>query len=380
MNRMREVLIATLLAAAQVSTVHGQAVEFRVRQGFDNNVFQTPTDLLASRVSTTYTQVTFRYRSPYVGHGTRLLIEPRAHLKWYPQTSSGNEFQGSLLVRLRPARLKKPGSKVRASFDIDLTAEFERALFLKRGVREDLQIGAIVQNLSLSESPQRAEVQVEATFRARSAGGVDFRISAFGNIRDYRNSTNPNVPSYNRLDHREIGGVVEIGGKVSPALQLEVSGMWRARDNPNRIARTSAGVDVPGENRSLRYIDLGARAEVGGGLVSNRTDIRFRRRSDEFEGYYSYDQWEVADRLVFEVARKTFLRLRYSISHRSYDLFGPSASSTASTYHDGRLDLNVRVAHGWRLVFGPRFIQSVSNDPVFEYRQVEGFVEIRFAR
>ena len=379
MNRMREVLFAALLAAAQTSTAHGQAVEFRLRQGFDDNVFQT-SGFLADRVSTTYTRVTFGYRSPYFGQGTRFLVEPRARLKWYPQTSSGNEFQGSLLVRLRPARLKRSGSKVRASFDIDLTAEYERALFLKRGVREDLQIGAIVQNLSLSESPQRADVQVEATFRGRSAGGVNFRIGAFGNIRDYRNSTNPSIPSYNRLDHREIGGVVDIGGKVSPALELEISGMWRRRDNANRIARTSAGVDVPGEKRSLRYIDLGAQAEVGGGPVSNRTKIGFRRRSDEFEGYYSYDQWEVEDRLTFEVARKTYLRLQYSISRRQYDLFGPSGSPTVSTYHDGRLDLNVRVARGWRVVFGPRFRQSASNDPVLDYGQVEGFAEIRFSR
>lgn len=380
MNRMREVVIAALLAAAQASSAHGQAVKFRLRQGFDNNVFQTAANLLDNRVSTTYTQFTFGYRSPYVGQGTRLLVEPRARLKWYPQTSSGNEFQGSLLVRLRPARLKRSGSKVRASFDIDITAEYERALFLRRGIREDLQIGAIVKNLSLSESPQRANVQVEATFRGRSAGGLNFRIGAFGNVRDYRNSTNPGIPQYNRLDHREIGGVIDIGGNVSPALALEVSGMWRRRENPNRIARTSGGVDVAGENRSLRYIDLGAKAEVGGGPVSNRTDIRFRRRSDAFEGYYSYDQWEVADRLNVEVAHKTYLRLQYSISRRAYDLFAPSGSPTVTTYHYGRLGLNLRVAGGWRLVFGPRFIRSVSNDPVFDYQQVDGFAEIRFAR
>ena len=379
MNRMREVLIAALMAAAQTSTAYGQAVEFRLRQGFDDNVFQAPAGLSADRVSTTYTQVTFGYRSPYFGQGIRFLVEPRAHLKWYPQTSSGNEFQGSLLVRLRPARLKRSGSKVRASFDIDLTAEYERALFLKRGVREDLQIGALVQNLSLSESPQRADVQLEATFRGRSAGGVSFRIGAFGNLRDYGNSTNPSIPSYNRLDHREIGGVFEIGGKVSTALEVEVSGVWRRRANPNRIARTSDGVDVPGENRSLRYIDLGAGVEVGGGPISNRTNIRVRRRSDEFEGYHSYDQWEVEDRLNVKVASKTQLRLRYSISHREYDLRESSGSPTVSTYHDGRVDLNVRVARGWRLVFGPRFIQSVSNDPVFDYRQVEGLAEIRFS-
>lgn len=372
-------LASCLVALAlQAAPSPAQELELRLRQGYDTNVYEVG---VLERMDAYYTVLGVAFESPSYGKSTSFKLRPGGHLKFYPQTSSGNEIGGSLALQLKNvSKQQRFGKRRKTTISLEAVGEYERALFLKRSVREELQIGTIDPDLPFQALPGRAEARAELAVRAAVSGAFTVEAGALGRLRDYVESNNPSLPDYERLSSRELGGWAEFSAEVMDDWELGALAMWRTRLYPNRSARTADGVEVPGEHRQFWYWDLGTTLAFTGAGLRNKAHVSYRRRSDRFEGYYSYDGWEVGDRLTLPVSALFDLRLEYAYGQRQYDLYAPSGSPTFNEYHDGRAEIRVRLPARLTLVFGPRYERTISNDPILDYERIDAFAEFRANR
>jgi hypothetical protein len=378
-------LTGTALCLASVAALAtpslAQEVELRLRQGFDSNVFEVGAAAALEPTDAYYTLVGFAFKSPRYGKRTSFRVRPEGYFKWYPETTGGNQFGGSLSLELRNvSKQRRFGKRRKTTVSLAATGEYERALFIKRSVREELRVAGIDPNVAFADLPSRAEARGELAVRAAVSSVVTLEGGVLGRMRDYSPSANPSLPDYDRLDSREFGGWAGMYTEIAEDWELGVNGMWRARVYPNRNARTADGVSVPGEDRRFWYWDVAASLAFKGGGVRNKAHVSYVRRSDQFEGYYSYDGWEVGDRITLPVGTLFDLRLQYDYGQRQYDLFAPAGSPTLNKYHDARAEIIAHLPGSVRLAFGPRYERTISNDPVFDYERLDAFAEFRIKR
>jgi len=375
-RRIRYTVFLALAGTTMTSPVGAQDLEFRVRQGFDNNVLQVggPT---TEPTKGQFTELGFSYRSPWIGEGVRLRLEPTAEAQWYPPSSTRNGLSAVLPVQIRTSLYRQRGSRTRVTLDVNLTGAYDRQLFLKRSVREELLFGSLDPEVTFGELPQRVQLMGAATVDVRLNTEASIRIGAVGRLRDYQDSSDPTVPEYQQLDDHEIGATAGTTLRFG-SLTLDVDAAWRRRNNPNKEARDAIGSVLPGQNRQLDYVQLLVGTDVDpGGAIDNRAHLFLRHRTDRIGGYYGYNEWEIGDRLRLRVKRGVRITLSYSIGQRVYERFSPSGSPTSNTYHDAQGEVEIRLARAVRLALGPRYDRTISNDPALDYGRARVFGEFR---
>ncbi len=371
--------VAVVCAVATPS--FGQGVELRLRQGFDSNVFEVSDASAAGQADGYYALVGFAFKSPRYGKGTSLRVRPEGYVKWFPDMTGANQFGGSVAFELRNvSKQRRFGKRRKTIVSLRATGEYERALFIKRSVREELRTGGIDPSLPIQDLPSRGEARGELGIRVDVTKLLSVEGGVLGRLRDYSQSANPSLPNYDRLDSRELGGWLAVNTEIADGWKLGVEGMWRVREYPNRDARTAAGLSVAGVTRRFWYWDAGASLSFKGAGLRNKAHAGYRRRSDRFEGYYSYDGWEVGDRITLPVGGLFDVRLGYDYGQRQYDLFAPAGSPTFNRYHDATAQIFARLPGSVTLSFGPHYERTISNDPVLDYERLDAFAEVRVAR
>jgi hypothetical protein len=372
-------LVSCLAAlTVQATPSLAQELEVRLRQGYDTNVYEVG---VLQPTHAYYTRLGLAFESPSYGAGTSLKLRPQGHFTYYPQTSSGNEFGGSLALELKSvSKQRRFGKRRKTTISLETVGEYERALFLKRSVREELQVDAIDPDLPFQDLPSRAEARAELEVRAAVSGALTVEAGALGRLRDYVVSRDASLPDYDRLDSRELGGWAGWSVEIDRHWELAGTAMWRTRLYPKRSARSMDGLEVPGADRGFWYWDLGTTIGFRGAGLRNKTDVSYRRRSDRMDGYYSYDGWEVGDGLTLPVSDLLELRFEYAYGQREYDLYAPAGPPTFNQYHDGRAEVRAHLPGRVLLVFGPRYERTISNDPILDYERFEAFAEVRVTR
>lgn len=368
----------TLAVGVLTSPAVAQEYDLRLREGYDSNIFE----IGAADYRGHYTRMEGRLDlSSSPGENTSLTFSPGAVFKWYPQVSSGNELRGSLAFELRNvSRQERFGKRRKTTISLQADGEYTRALFLRRSVLEELEVGAIDRDLPFDELPGRAEGQARFAVRVAVSEVLSAEAGALGRVRDYSQSSNPSLPDYDKLDSGELGAFGDVGAQLSDEWELGGGVMWRTRRYSNREARTSEGLEVAGVERNLWYTDLETRLAFERDGLRNRTYARYRRRSDRYEGYYSYDQWAVEDRFAVPITARLELRLEYSYTERRYERFASAGLPRHDRTHEARADVRFPFASRAELVVGPRFERAISNDPLQDYERFEAFAEIRFGR
>jgi hypothetical protein len=175
---------------------------------------------------------------------------------------------------------------------------------------------------------------------------------------------------------------VDVGSAWAVGLGVE----WQDRAYPKREAKDAEGETVEGEMRRYAQWEVAGSLEWRGRVLRNRVQAEYDRREDRFAGYYSYGAWEVGNRLRVRPARALTLELRYSYGQKAYDVYASTqelqdaGTPTENRYHDASARLSLGVTREVGLVLGSSYEQALSNDPLFDYRRLELFGELRVRR
>ena len=360
-----------------------QGVDLRLGWGYDSNVFEVNPTAASAPVQAYYSRLAIAYAHKSRTRGLSFSLKPRGYVTWYPQAISGNQYGAQALLGFKyawrnPRRRARWFRKTTTHFDV--SAGYERAIYLKRETREEFGIGAVDQAIPITELPGRGSAQAELRIHSSVTKTVTVDAGATSALTDYSNATNASLPSFNRLDSREFGAFLKASVDVVRGWAVSGRASWRDRVYPNRDARTAAGLPLPDPNRRFWYWDLEGAARFRAAAVRNRATFSYRHRADRFEGYYSYNQWEVGDRVTVSLAPEFDLTLRYSYGRKRYDLFAPSGSPILNSYHDGRAALAADLAKAWQLTLGWDYERTASNDPVLDYSRMKLFAQIRTRR
>ncbi len=372
------------LAAAHLAAAVAQGLDLRVRQGYDTNIYEIATASDSVRVEGHYSLVRAAYEYETPGPAFSFFLRPEGRVKWYPQSSGANQYGGDVELGFESNwRNPRRGARWlrRTRTRLEVVGAYERALFLKRQTREEFRSGEeIDRTLAVTDLPSRASAEGELNFRADLTRDLRVETAALAEWTDYTDASAATVRSFDRLDARTVGALVELA--VDLPAGWELSGQVRFRDRvyPRREARTAGGESVDGTHRHYWLWDFEGRAEVRSGLFRNELELGFGRRSDRFEGYHSYDEWEAGDRLRLNLGHGWDVELRYSYGRRAYDLFAPAGAPTLNHYHDARALFSVEFAPGFRLAFGSEYERTLSNDPLFDFERLDAFGEIRVGR
>ncbi len=360
-----------------------QGLDLRLGWGYNSNVFEISPTAASAPVQAYYSRLAIAYQHKSQARGLAFSLKPRGYVTWYPEAVSGNQYGAQLLLGLKyawpnPRRRARWFRKTTTYFDA--SAGYERAIYLKRETREELGTGTVDQAIPITELPGRASARAELRIHSSVTKTVTVDAGATLALTDYSNSANASLPSFNRLDSRQLGAFLEASVDIVRGWAVSGRAMWRDRVYTNRDARTAAGVSVPDLNRRFWYWDLEAAARFRAAAVRNRAKISYRLRSDRFEGYYSYGLWEASDRVTISLSPELDLRLRYSYGRKQYDLFAPSGSPALNRYHDGRAEVVAQLTRAWQLTLGWDYERTVSNDPVLDYSRMKLFGEVRIDR
>lgn len=380
------------LAAVQVvrpDAAAGQGLDLRVRQGYDTNVFQIPTTADARRVEAHYSQLLLAYEVEPGDRGLSFFARPAAELKWYPESSGANEYGTELAVGLRNAwRNPKPRADWlrEAVTNLEVTAGYERALFIRRQTREELQQGTEVSTTSISvtQLPSRFRFEGELSVESELTGDLTVEGGALAEYSDYTDGGATVTRSFDRLDGRDLGLFAAAELEVISDWTVGAGARWRDRAYPKRSARDAFGQDVPNETRHYWQWDLTGSLEWKTGRVRNEVEAEYTRRDDRQAGYYSYDAWSLGDRLRLRPAGRVNVELRYAYGRKAYDVYNstrdPSAPPTQNRYHDARALVSVDVTPGLRIALGSDYERTRSNDPLYDFERLGAFAEVRLSR
>lgn len=372
------------LAAAQPTPASSQGLELGFRQGYDTNVLEIASAADSARIQAHYTRVTVAYEYESGGRPLSFLARPEARAKWYPQSSSGNQYGAELLLEVKntwrnPARGARWFRK--AITELRVEGGYERALFLKRQTREEFRTGAgIDETLAVTELPGRASAEGELSVRSDLTRAVTVEGGAIAGWTDYSDAAGSSLRSFDRLDSRELGAFLKTSVEVARGWEVGGRARWRDRVYPKREARDAEGEQVEGTTRHYWDWDLELATRLRAGALRNKLELDYRRRSDRFESYLSYDAWTAGDRVRVALGGRAGLELRYSYGQKAYDLYAPGGAPIRNRYHDARAQLSAEVVRGWRLVVGSDYERTLSNDPFLDFERLDLFGEVRIGR
>jgi len=369
-----------LFAFAAVALLSGSAQAEGVTGGigYDTNLFETGDVPGVDR-----TEAFFAYlqssRTSYFGSGKHFNVRPGAYLKWVPEASSGNRLglSAELGYSDRWKGEKREWGRRVLRLSVDAYVDYERALFLRRSIREDIGFGIVNPDLSFSALPRRADFGLRTRLDAQTSKRLTLNLDLFGRVRDYVDSSDPDVASYSKNDDHQIGIALAAELNLPHKWEARLAGMLRHRVNPNRPARYASGSEVTGTERELRYWDLSLSVGLEEGPVSNEVEFGYRRRSDIFDNYYSYDQVELENRLTIETGKESAFDVLLLLGDRNYDLFDPSGEPLENRYLGVGGEVHKDFPDRIRIQIETLFMNNDSNDPVLQYDRWITAAEIR---
>ncbi len=359
-----------------------QGLELRAGWGYDDNVFEVSQAAAALPVQAYYSRLAVAYEPEARARGLSISLKPQGYVTWYPQAVSGNQYGAKARLRFQYAwqnPRRKPRWFRKTTTYFDVSGGYERAIYPNRS-REELGAGDVDEDIPITELPGRASAEAELRIHSSVTKTVTVEAGAASALTDYSDAANASLSSLNRLDSRQFSGFLEASVDIARGWAVSVRAAGRNRVYINREARTADGIKVPGETRRLLYWDLEGAARFRSAAVRNKVSIRYRRRSDPFEGYYSYNQWRVRDRLTISLSPGLDLALRYSYQQRQYDRFAASGSPPPNRYHDARAHLVADLAQAWQLSLGWDYERTVSTDLLRDYSRMKLFAEIGINR
>lgn len=370
-----------LLAAAPAGARKGR-LEARLRQGYNDNIFETGDIPGAPKVSAYFGRVDLSYLPASFGASRAFRIRPTGYFKWVPDATSGNALGVAFVGRFRRnvKRRAMDGSSRKSTFAFEVSGAYDRALFLRRPVREELRVGTVSPDLAMGDLPDRFTGRLEFKSARRVARGTVLGGGVFGQFRDYSDSSDPTVPRYDKLDHGDLGFYANASRRANDNVKFNLEAAWRTRTYWNRNARDLQGVSVGGENRHFWFWDLGASTVIRSRDVRNKMFGTYRHRTDRFQGYYAYDQWSVGNRIEFDFGKRLDVTAQYAYGRRDYDVYAPAGAPSKNTWHDVRGEVEFKVAHSTWITVIPKYENSNSNDPVFDYSNFTIYGEFRVKR
>jgi hypothetical protein len=362
----------------------GQQLDLRVLQGYDSNVYQIASSQDSVRLGTYYLGVgaAFEHRSERGPFELRIL--PAGAVRIHPASSGANQYGASLRLRgehgwRNPDRSAAwlPRVDTRATADV----AYDRALFIRRQTREELEAGDEIERaLRAAELPSRAALGGEIRVRARMTPALALLIGALADAVDYRDADGGSIRTFDRLDARTAGFFLEAVANPAEGVSLGGRARWRERSHPRRKAKTAEGESVDDTTRRYAMRDLRLSLAVERGELIHALTGQRTRREDLFEGYHSYDGWEVAYRLTWSPVGAVRTEAEYAYAQRAYDLYAPAGSPTRNRYHDARGEVALALAPGVAIAIGGTLERTHSNDPLYDFQRGLVFTELRVVR
>jgi hypothetical protein len=373
-NSFRALLaIPGVLGLVPVSAAGAQAVEARLREGYDSNIYQVASAADSTRVGGPYWRLRLGHRSEKRTQALFLRVRPEGRLQWYPQNSSANEYGAELNALARTL-------SGRPMLELTASGGYERALFIRRQTREEFQTGAPVQTSpGGSQLPSRAFAAGELGLRFAVTSDVQILGGAFGSWTDYHDSR-AGVRAFDSFDARKAG--LFLGAEVEAGRSWVFAARGQAADRvyPKREARDADGESVDGTTRRYRDWELDLEGRFRNGSVEHRAIVELDHREDGFAGYYSYDAWSVDNRFRMGLGVFAEIELRYAYGRKRYALYAPGGTPIRNRYHDASCEAVFAPGGMVQLALGAIYDRTYSSDPLFDFGRGGVFAEARFGR